>query len=139
MRKPNQYIELDGPLFDARMVRHFHDAVAEGMEEMADDGASILGAAISQRGFVRTGAFLRSIDTIGKRTNKDSSAGYMQIAVTDAWPEPGRPPKTWFERGTRKGVRLRTGGYGFRKTATALKRLDFEQYFGGRIREAIDD
>lgn len=135
----SQYIELDGPLFDDDMIRKFHDAVAEGMEDLGDEGASILGSAISQRGFIQTGRFLRSIDTVAKRSDKDGSAGYVAVVVNDAYPEPGRPPRTWFERGTRRGIRLRTGGYGFRKTASALKTLDFEQYFGGKIRAALDD
>lgn len=134
-----QYIELSGPIFEDDVARRFHDAVAEGMEELGDEGASILGAAISQRGFVKTGRFLRGVDTIAKRADKDNSAGFVAIVIADgAWPN-GGPTKTWFERGTRRGVRLRTGGYGFRKTATALRGHDFEQYFGGRIREALDD
>lgn len=137
-RRPNQYIELSGPLFDDDVIRKFNDAVADGMEELGDEGADILGASILQRGFVRTGAFLRSVETIAKRTDKDASAGIVTVSVTDAYPNPGRPPKTWFEKGTRNGVRLRTGGYGFRKTADRLKGFDFEQYFGGRIREALN-
>ena len=137
-KKPHQYIELSGPLFEDDAIRKLNDAVAEGMEELGDEGASILGAAISQRGFVKTGAFLRSIDTIAKRSDKDRSAGYVAVAVTDSYPSPGRPTKTWFERGTRRGVRLRTGGYGFRKTADRLKSFDFEQLFGSRIREALN-
>lgn len=137
-RRRTQYIELDGPLFDDDVTRRFHDAVAKGMEEMANDGASILGAAISQRGFVKTGRFLRSIDTLSKRSDKDNSAGYTAVVVTDAYPEKGRPTRTWFERGTRRGVRLRTGGYGFRKAATALRQVDWEQYFGGRIASALN-
>lgn len=134
-----QYIELSGPLFEDGVGRRFLDAVADGMEELADEGASILGAAISQRGFVKTGRFLRGIDTVAKRSDADDSAGFVAIVVADgAWPN-GGPTKTWFERGTRRGVRLRTGGYGFRKTATALRGHDFERYFGGRIREALDD
>lgn len=137
-KKPSQYIELSGPLFEDDVIRKFNDAVAEGMEDLGDEGASILGAAISQRGFVGTGSFLRSVDTLAKRTDKDASAGYVAVVVTDAYPEPGRPTRTWFERGTRKGIRLRTGGYGFRKTADRLKAFDFEQFFGARIREALD-
>lgn len=134
-----QYIEISGPLFEDDAVRRMHDAVAEGMEELGDEGASILGAAISQRGFVNTGQFLRSIETIAKRQNPDDTAGYVAVSVGDAWPAPDRPTKTWFERGTRKGVRLRTGGYGFRKTATALRAMDFELIFLRRIASALND
>lgn len=137
-RRPSQYIELSGPLFEDDAVRRLYDAVAEGMEELGDEGASILGAAVSQRGFVRTGAFLRSIESVAKRADKDASPGYVAVVVQDAYPAPGRPPRTWFERGTRRGIRLRTGGWGFRKTATALRAFDFEQYFGSKIREALD-
>lgn len=133
------HIELDGPLFDDDAIRRFHDAVADGMEELADEGGSVLGAAISQRGFLQTGKFLRSIDTVAKRRDRDESAGYVAIKVGDAYPMPDRPTRTWFERGTRRGVRLRTGGYGFRKSAAAMKTMDWEQIFGTRIRAALDD
>lgn len=138
-RKPSQYIELSGPLFDDDVIRKFNDAVADGMEELGEEGASILGAAVLQRNFVKTGRFLRGIEAQAKRTSPGTTAGYVAVTVADgAWPEKDRPTKTWFERGTRNGVRLRTGGYGFRKTADRLKSFDFEQYFGGRIREALN-
>lgn len=137
-RRPAQYIEISGPLLEGNAVRLFHDAVAEGMEELGDEGASILGAAILQRGFVRTGRFLRSIETVAKRANPDSSAGFVKVGVGGTWPESDRPTKTWFERGTRRGVRLRTGGYGFRKAATALRAMDFDPIFAQRIAEALN-
>lgn len=137
-RRPTQYIEISGPLFESDAIRRMHDAVAEGMEELGDEGASILGTAILQRGFVNTGRFLSEIETIAKRQNPNESAGYVAVSVGGTWPEKDRPTKTWYERGTRRGVRLRTGGYGFRKTATALRAMDFDPIFTRRISEALN-
>lgn len=137
-RRLTQYIEISGPLLEGHAARLLHDAVAEGMEEMGEEGASVLGAAVLQRGFVRSGRFLRSIEALAKRQSPNDSAGYVAVKFTDAYPEPGRPPVTWFERGTRKGVRLRTGGYGLRKSATALRAMDQDAIFVGRISEALN-
>lgn len=136
-RRYNQYLEVDGPIFDPDMKPMFMRAVHEGMEEHGEEGANVLGAAVLQRGFVRTGRFLQGIESAGKHSQKDTP-GFVAITFGHKWPEPDAPTATWFERGTRKGVRLRTGGWGLRKTATLMRRMDYDDLYARRITAVLN-
>lgn len=83
-RKPNMYVQLDGPLFDTGMIRLFNGAVFAGIEEIADEADDIMMAQISAGGLVDTGALLRSVDIITKRSSQDV-IGYAKIEPTDVW------------------------------------------------------
>jgi hypothetical protein len=119
-----KYIELSGPLFDADVQSHINLGVAEGIEKLADTAAGILAGFVSAAGFVKTGAFLQSIDS--KLVRSGNSVGYMKIAPTDVWPTPGRPTRTWFEAGTRGGKKLRKANGGFSKTTTRVNTMSYE-------------
>jgi len=123
-RKPSKYLELDGPIFDPAVQREMNDAIAEGLDELGDQAAGILAGYVSAAGFVKTGAFLQSIDS--KLTRTGDSAGYVKIAPTDVWPAPNRPTRTWLERGTRAGVKLRPAKGSFAKTRSRLNEMTYD-------------
>ena len=62
-RKVSQYLELSGPVFEGDTQRKLSDAISEGLEELGDQAAGILAGYVSAAGFVKTGAFLKSIDS----------------------------------------------------------------------------
>lgn len=121
-RKGSQYIELSGPLFDDDAIAKFKDAVAWGIEELADEADDIMGSFIMQGGFVDTGRLLRSVDVDFIRTG--GQIGYAKVLPTDVWPEPNRPTRTWIARGTRGGVKLRKQFDIFSRTSTRVRALD---------------
>lgn len=135
MARVKKYIELDGPLFDPDVIKRFKDEVAEGIEEVGDEAAGILAGFTANRGFVRSGMFLRSISSEFVRSG--DAIGYAKVAPTAVWPTAARPTRTWAERGVRNGVRLRKGLWLFRNTATRTRQLDFEHMFAERIRRAL--
>lgn len=120
-RKVSQYLELSGPVFEGDTQRKLSDAISEGLEELGDQAAGILAGYVSAAGFVKTGAFLKSIDS--KLTRTGDAAGYVKIAPTDVWPEPNRPTRTWLEKGTRAGVKLRPAKGVFAKTRSRVNEL----------------
>lgn len=121
-RKGSQYLELSGPLFDDDAIEKFKDAVAWGIEELADEADDIMGSFIMQGGFVDTGRLLRSVDADFIRTG--GQIGYAKVLPTDVWPEPDRPTRTWIARGVRGGVKLRKQFDIFSRTATRVRSLD---------------
>lgn len=124
MARKTTFLEITGPLFDAAAQRRVNDAIAEGLEELGDTAAGILAGFVSQGGFVHTGAFLSSIDAQRKGSD-DGGVGYVKVAPTDVWPAADRPTRTWFEKGTRKGVKYRKGIGGFSKTTTRVKGMSY--------------
>ena len=120
-RKVSQYLELSGPVFEGDTQRKLSDAISEGLEELGDQAAGILAGYVSAAGFVKTGAFLKSIDS--KLTRTGDSAGYVKVAPTDVWPAPNRPTRTWLEKGTRAGVKLRPAKGVFAKTRSRVNEL----------------
>lgn len=121
-RKLNQYIEVSGPIFDEATQRRMSDAIAEGLEELGDTAAGILAGYVSAAGFVKTGAFLQSIDA---KLVRSSGAGYVKVAPTDVWPTKDRPTRTWLERGTRGGVKLRPAKGVFAKTRSRMNEMTY--------------
>jgi len=134
VKKPNIYVEISGDLFEPNVVARLHDAIAQGLEDLGDESAGIMASVISRGGFVKTGAFLTSIDSIGKRT---SGPGYVSVAPTDVWPAPNRPTRTWAETGTRNGVKLRKGIGVFRNTAKQTQGMAYDRFFVDKIVEAL--
>ena len=49
-RRPNQYIELSGPLFEPTLIKGFNDAVSEGIQELADEADDIMASHIIEIG-----------------------------------------------------------------------------------------
>lgn len=123
-RKPSKYLELDGPVFDPAVQRQMNDAIADGLEELGDQASGILAGYVSAAGFVKTGAFLKSIDS--KLTRTGDAAGYVKVAPTDVWPEKGRPTRTWLEKGTRAGVKLRPAKGVFAKTRSRMNEMTYD-------------
>ncbi|MBI5289698.1 MAG: hypothetical protein HY873_12065 [Chloroflexi bacterium] len=136
-RKPNQFIELDGPLFDPNVVRNFKQAVAEGIEELADEGDDVMMAQISAGGFVRTGQFLRSVDVVFVRSSLDV-IGYAKILPTAVWPDADRPTRTWIARGLRGGVKMRKGFDIFARTTTVLRQMQPEERIARRVQVVLE-
>lgn len=136
-RQPYQYIELDGPLFDDDMIHRFRLAVREGIGELAEEGEGIMASVIANAGFVKTGGFVQSVDSFVKF--REGDIGYAKIYPTDAWApdNPGRPTRTWADRGTRKGVRLRKSLNIFSRSATGLRRID-QEFIADKIAEALN-
>jgi hypothetical protein len=134
-RRVREVIELSGPLFDPQAVRRFEDAVAAGIEEMAQLGEEILVGYIAQAGFIDTGAFVSSV---GYEMHRERGVGYAVVRPTAVWPEPGRPTRTWLERGTRRGVRLRRGRRVFQSTKTRLRQVSLARVFEDRITRALN-
>lgn len=131
-----EYIEmtLDGPLFDGKASRRFYDAVAEGIEELSELGADILTQFVAKANFIDTGDF---IDSIGNDMHRERGAGYGTIRPDNVWPKPGRPTRTWFERGTRGGVKMRKANTGFSRTRTRL-RQESVGFIADKIERALN-
>ena len=134
-RKVSQYLELSGPVFEGDTQRKLSDAISEGLEELGDQAAGILAGYVSAAGFVKTGAFLKSIDS--KLTRTGDAAGYVKVAPTDVWPEKGRPTRTWLEKGTRAGVKLRPAKGVFAKTRSRVNELSLA-HMEGKIEGALN-
>lgn len=136
-RKPNQYVELEGPLFDPNVIRNFKQAVAEGIEELADEGQDVMMAQISAGGFVRTGQFLRSVDVVFTRSSQDV-IGYAKVAPTAVWPDADRPTRTWIARGLRGGVKMRKSFDIFSRTTTVLRQMQPEERIAKRVQVVLE-
>jgi hypothetical protein len=121
----SKYLEVTGPLFSPDVAREFNKAVNAGLEELGDEAAGILAGFVSQGGFEKTGAFLRSIDS--KLTSQGGEVGFVKVAPTDVWPTPNRPTRTWFESGVRGGKKLRKGIGGFSKTTTRVNGMSYDK------------
>jgi len=134
-RRVSQYLELSGPVFEGDAQRKLSDAISEGLEELGDQAAGILAGYVSAAGFVKTGAFLKSIDS--KLTRTGDSAGYVKVAPTDVWPAPNRPTRTWLEKGTRAGVKLRPAKGVFAKTRSRVNELGLA-HMEGKIEGALN-
>ena len=136
-RKPSQFIELDGPLFDADMSLRVKDALAEGVKELGEDAAEIMVGFISQAGFIATGAFISSTESVFKRRGR-AEVGFAKVTPSDSWKGvSGRPPKTWLARGTRGGVKLRKGSDVFRQTTTRVNAMKYD-FIAAKIAKALN-
>lgn len=136
-RRPNQYVELEGPLFDPDVIARFKDAVAEGIEELADEGDDVMMSQIAKGGFERTGQLLRSVDVVFVRRSRDV-IGYAKILPTAVWPDPDRPTRTWLAHGVRSGTKLRRGFDFFTRTTTVLRRMQPEERIAARVQTVLE-
>lgn len=136
-RRASQYVELEGPLFDPDVIRRFKQAVAEGIEELADEGDDIMMSQIAAGGFVRTGQLLQSVDVVFVRRSRDV-IGYAKILPTAVWPEPDRPTRTWIARGLRRGVKLRRSFDIFARTTTVLRRMQPEERIAAKVQTVLE-
>lgn len=134
-RRPSQYIELSGPLFEDDVIARFKGAVAEGLQELADEADDIMASVIAAGGLIHTGRLLRSVDAQYIRTG--TNIGYAKIVPTDVWPEPDRPTRTWITRGMRSGIKLRRGYDIFSRTATRVRQID-QSFIADMIAEALN-
>jgi len=121
-RRPSTYIELSGPLFADDAIAKFKDAVAEGIQDLAEEADDIMASHIAAGGLIDTGRLLRSVDII--RVRSGGNIGYAYIAPTDVWPDADRPTRVWISRGTRRGVKLRKQYDIFSRTATRVRQID---------------
>lgn len=123
--RTSKWLQLDGPLFEEDVDGRLIDAINEGVEETGREAAGILAGFIATSGFVKTGGFLRGVDS--EMRKREGEPGYAKVGVfSGAWPEDDRPTRTWFERGTRGGQKFRKGMGGFSKTATRVKDFSYE-------------
>ena len=114
-RKKYVGVDLEGGVFDQGIAGRIAAAINEGLEQTGDEAAGVLTGFIAQSGFVKTGAFMRSVDS-KLLTKSADEPGYVKVAVEDAWPNSNRPTRTWAETGTRGGRKLRRGLGVFSKT-----------------------
>ena len=138
MARPKVTYELQmaGPIFLPNMKSRVKGALAEGVQNVGEIGADKYRGFVAGGGFVESGRFVDSIASDFKRKS-DGVVGYAKVSAPDSYPKPNRPPTTFMERGTRKGVKVRKAIRGGSKTASALRKLDFSQIFGGRITKRI--
>lgn len=136
-RRRGEYIdiELSGPIFGDDPGQPFYRAMGEGIREMGDLGADILTQFVSQASFIDTGAFVGSV---GSEFTQEKGSGFAVIRPTDVWPAAGRPPRIWYERGTRAGTKLRKAGGGFAKTRTRLRQTSLGPVFEARLQRALN-
>jgi hypothetical protein len=136
-RKPSQYIELSGGLFEPGMVEGLYEAIGAGVKQIAEDFAvPVMMGFIEQGGFVKTRSLLLSVDSDFKQG--DGRIGYAKVAPTDVWPKPKRPTRTWIARGERGGQKLRPGFNIFSRTATRVKQQNFEHEIADRIARLLE-
>lgn len=134
-RRPSQYIELSGPLFEEDAIANFRQAVREGIEDLAEEADDIMASHIAAGGLIDTGRLLRSVDIIYIRTG--DQIGYAKIMPTDVWPEKDRPTRTWIARGVRGGVKLRKQYDIFSRTATRVRQID-QSFIADKIAEVLN-
>lgn len=153
MARGSKALVIEGEIFDADVARKINGAIREGLDELGDTAAGILAGFVAEAGFVKTGRFLRSIDSQHKGDD-DGGVGYVKVMPTDVWAgtiflgkvgttkkgkdkigvvkavthadAKGRPTRTWFETGMRGGKKLRTGIGGFSKTATRVNSMSYQ-------------
>lgn len=159
-----QYLEInwDGWLFDPSVMQRYRDAVAEGIEELGDEGAGIMASVMANAGLVLTGRTLRSIDSEFRRAGRDTT-GYAKVQPTDTWHgeitlgvvgrtkkgkarmgvtsarstgSEHRPTLTWLDRGTRGGIKLTKSGNLFSRTTNALNNVRTE-FMVNKLVEAL--
>lgn len=123
VRSGSQYVQLSGPLFADDVKARFKGAVGDGIRELGKEGEGIMQSFIYQSGFIDSGDFVSSVEAEFVRTR---GIGYATVAPRDQWPAPGRPPRIWYERGTRRGKKLRKAGGGFAKTRTRLRQMSYQ-------------
>jgi len=128
---------LSGPLFDPKAVERFKDAVHDGMAELADEASGVMVGYIHAHGFERTGQTWRSV-TSEEHRDTPGGIGWFKVYPVDVWPPAGRPTRTWMEEGKRRGIKLRKGGYVFRKTAAYTNKLKYEAQFLERIARVLN-
>ena len=117
------------------MIRKFKDAVAEGIEELADEADDIMGSFILQSGHVDTGRLLRSVDVVYIRTG--GAIGYAKVLPTDVWPDADRPTRTWIAHGQRKGVKLMKQFDIFSRTTTRVRSID-KSFIADKIAKVLN-
>ena len=135
-RRGGEFIELSGPLFDPDISARFEEAIGEGIEELGELGADILTQFDASASFIDTGQFIGSIES--EYRGRKGEAGYAIVRPTDVWPKADRPPRTWFETGMRRGVKLRKANTGFRRTTTRLKQVGLGPVFEDRITRVLN-
>jgi len=163
-KKVSQYIEInwDGWLFDDAVMQRYRDAVAEGIEELGEEGAGIMASVMANAGLVLSGRTIRSIESDFRRSGPDTT-GYAKVQPTDTWRgeitlgvvgktkkgrnrigvtsarstgEQGRPTLTWLDRGTRRGIKLRKSGNLFSRTTNALNNIRTD-FMAAKLVEAL--
>lgn len=134
-RRPTPYIELSGPLFEPDAIDKFRDAVAEGIEDLADEADDIMVSFIAAGGFIHSGRLLRSVDVDYIR--RPGAIGYAKVWPTDVWPNASRPTRTWIARGVRGGVKMRKSYDIFARTATRVRQID-QQFIADKIANVLN-
>ena len=137
-RRVSQYIELDGPIWDAVESGRIKDALADAILGLAKEGAEQAQGFVQGAGFVKSGRFVRGI---GVEVHRSRGAGYANVMVVDqgaAYPTANRPTRTFMEYGTRRGQKIRTANYAFRKTKRALDKVKYDGYFVPALMKVLE-
>lgn len=117
-----------GPIFQANIDSVVKEESGYGIDDMLAAGVDFVQEEIQPGNGYRSGAFHSSIH---KQMFGTNLAGSVQADIT-------KPIRTWLERGTRKGRRLRKGSYFFAHGKAKLKALDPDKFFTYRIRRRLN-
>lgn len=124
MARPTR-VRFQGPLFD--------DARRSGLFEKARRKAGARASAqveatVRLKTPNRTGAYVRSIETVFWRGGR----GFSVKATSRL------PIKDWLETGRRRGVKLRKGNYMWRAGKRKAKSFDYQQVVGDEIARVLN-
>ena len=121
-------IKTQGPIFDeARREGLLEAGIAAGMKELvarveATTKSKVLGSGIP------SGPFVRSIKG---EVKKPANVGVIRSDDT-------RPIRTWLERGTRRGVKLRKQSGGFAAGKNQARTLNKQGFFEDEIAKRLN-
>lgn len=124
---PKVRVDISGPIFqEAKRRKLLDDGIKAGMRELVARGEAIARQKFDQAG-VPGGQFIRSI----KGEVRPARVGVIHSLDT-------RPIRTWLEKGTRRGVKLRKGGGGFQSARRQLNTIQKAGFFEDQIARRLD-
>ena len=124
---PKVRVDISGPLFqEAKRRKLLDEGIREGMRDLVARGEAIARQKFDQAG-VPSGPFIRSIK---------GEVRPLRVGVIRSLDD--RPIRTWLERGTRRGVKLRKGAGGFQSAKRQINTLQKAGFFEAEIARRLD-
>lgn len=115
-------VNLEGPFFSLNHQKAIDGEIHDGMGDLVEMAEGFVKEEIQPGNGYLTGEFYDSIE---------GEVRPRRVGVVRSLDS--REIRTWLERGTRRGVRLRKGSYMFTHARTKLNRLQMERFFLDRI------
>lgn len=109
-----------------RTVKQVQRAIHEAVFEMAEEGVEFIKEEIHPGAGYDTGKLYDSHHAVRLKN-------FSAAAVSDD----RRPIKTWIERGTRRGKKLRRGQYVYTHARTKVRRLRASDYLERKVLERL--